>query len=150
MRKVLLLALWGLSLCMYSQTKGDAKMNQFIDNLMQQMTFEEKVGQLNLAASPALMTGTTFTENINEKLTKSQLGAFLNVISPEEQKKAQEIVTTQTRMKIPLIFGLDVIHGYKTIFPIPLALSCTWDPALIEKTARRAIVEATSLSLIHI
>lgn len=147
MRKVLLLALWGLSLCMYSQTKGDAKMNQFIDNLMQQMTFEEKVGQLNLAASPALMTGTTFTENINEKLTKSQLGAFLNVISPEEQKKAQEIVTTQTRMKIPLIFGLDVIHGYKTIFPIPLALSCTWDPALIEKTERRAIVEATSTGI---
>lgn len=147
MRKVLLLALWGLSLCVYSQNKGDTKMNQFIDNLMQQMTFEEKVGQLNLAASPALMTGTTFTENINEKLTKSQLGAFLNVISPEEQKKAQEIVTTQTRMKIPLLFGLDVIHGYKTIFPIPLALACTWDPALIEKTARRAIVEATSTGI---
>lgn len=140
------MALCGFSLLSYGQS-NDNKMDQFIDDLMQKMSLEEKIGQLNLATSNAVITGSKFSENVEEKLIDGQIGAILNMVNPAAQRKIQETVMNQSKNKIPLFFGLDVIHGYKTVFPIPLGLSATWNPALVEETARRAATEATATGI---
>jgi beta-glucosidase len=125
-----------------------APMEAFINDLMSRMSVEEKIGQLNLANPGDFITGSTVNLNIYEKLRAGQIGSMLNNYSVASLRKAQEIAVNETRSHIPLLFGLDVIHGYKTIFPIPLALSCTWDLELIERTARIAAVEATANGIV--
>lgn len=119
-------------------------MNAFINDLMNKMTLEEKIGQLNLVTSGGFTTGNAVNENDAQKIRSGQIGGMFNVFSLESIKAVQDIAVRESRNRIPLIFGRDVIHGYSTIFPIPLALSCSWDPALIEKSARIAAQEATA------
>jgi beta-glucosidase len=120
------------------------KMNSFISDLMSKMTVEEKIGQLNLVVPLGFTaTGATFSENVEKKIRAGEVGAILNS-SIDITMKAQELATKETRMKIPILFGRDVIHGFSTIFPIPLAMACTWDMALIEKSARIAATEASA------
>lgn len=126
------------------KTNSDQQMNIFIKDLLSKMTLEEKIGQLNLLTGGEATTGSVVSTDVESKIKKGQVGGMFSLTTPARIRKAQEIAVTQTRLKIPIIFGQDVIHGYKTTFPIPLALSCTWDLALIEKTARIAAVEATA------
>lgn len=125
-------------------TAADQKMNTFIKNLLSKMTLEEKIGQLNLLTGGEATTGSVVSTGVESKIKSGQVGGIFSLTTPARIRKAQEIAVNQTRLKIPIIFGQDVIHGYKTTFPIPLALSCSWDMALIERSARIAAVEATA------
>ena len=119
-------------------------MNAFIDELMDKMTIDEKIGQLNLEQAGDVVTGQAQSSHVAEKIKAGHVGALLNTTSIEKLHEIQKIAVEESRLKIPLIFGLDVIHGYRTIFPIPLALSCSWDTALIKQTARIAATEASA------
>jgi beta-glucosidase len=123
---------------------ADLKMNSFISNLMSRMTLDEKIGQLNLLTGGEATTGSAVSTNVETKIRNGQVGGIFSLTTPGRIRKAQEIAVNHTRLKIPIIFGQDVIHGYKTTFPIPLALSCTWDLPLIRQTARIAAIEATA------
>lgn len=122
----------------------DQKMKPFIDDLMGKMTLEEKLGQLNLPASGDIITGAGSNNNIGEKIKNGQVGGLFNIKGVEKIREVQKIAVEQSRLKIPLIFGMDVIHGYQTIFPIPLGMSCSWDMTLIEQSARLAAREASA------
>jgi beta-glucosidase len=123
---------------------ADLKMNSFINNLMSKMTLDEKIGQLNLLTGGEATTGSAVSTNVEAKIKNGQVGGIFSLTTPARIRKAQEIAVNHTRLKIPIIFGQDVIHGYKTTFPIPLALSCTWDLPMIQQTARIAAAEATA------
>lgn len=122
----------------------DAKMNSYINQLMSKMTIEEKIGQLNLVTGGEATTGSSVSSDVEGKIKRGQVGGIFSMTTPARVRKAQEIAVKQSRLHIPLIFGQDVIHGYKTTFPIPLALSCSWDLPLIERTARVAATEASA------
>jgi len=122
----------------------DLQMKTFIDNLMKKMTLDEKLGQLNLPASGDIITGAGSNNNIAEKIKEGKVGGLFNIKSAEKIHAVQQIAMEQSRLKIPLLFGMDVIHGYQTVFPIPLGMSCSWDMALIEKSARIAAQEASA------
>jgi len=119
------------------------KMNTFINNLLAKMTVDEKIGQLNLLTGGEATTGAAVSTDVESKIAKGNVGGIFSLTTPEKIRKAQEIAM-KSRLKIPLIFGQDVIHGYKTTFPIPLALAASWDLPLIEKTARIAAMEASA------
>jgi beta-glucosidase len=123
------------------------KMNAYIDGLMKKMTVEEKIGQLNLVVSGYVPTGTILTSDLEAKVKSGKVGGMFGTHDPARMKKIQQMAVDNSRLKIPLFFGLDVIHGHRTIFPIPLGLSCTWDMGLIEKSARIAAQEATAEGL---
>lgn len=125
-------------------TPADQKMNTFITNLMSKMTIDEKIGQLNLPAVGFDVTGPILSEGVDEKIEKGLVGGVFNTYTPQAVRKLQELAVTKSRLKIPLLFGYDVIHGHKTIFPIPLGLSASWDMDLIEKSARIAGREASA------
>lgn len=127
-----------------SKSGGDQKMNAFIDDLMGQMTLEEKLGQLNLPASGDIITGAGSNNNIVDKIKEGKVGGLFNIKSAEKIRSVQQIAVEQSRLKIPLLFGMDVIHGYQTLFPIPLGMSCSWDMELMEKSARLAAQEASA------
>src|SRR5438105_13524710 len=128
-----------------AQTASDAKMNAYVNNLMSKMTLEEKIGQLNLVTPGwGVPTGSVVSKGVEDNIRKGRVGGLFGIFGPDRVRQAQELVVKESRLHIPLIFGLDVIHGHKTIFPIPLALSCTWDTALIESSARIAAIEATA------
>lgn len=131
--------------CNQNQTSGvDQQMNAFIDDLMGKMTLDEKLGQLNLPASGDIITGAGSNNNIAEKIKEGKVGGLFNIKSAEKIRAVQQIAVEQSRLKIPLIFGMDVIHGYQTVFPIPLGMSCSWDMTLVEKSARIAAQEASA------
>ncbi len=115
-----------------------------VEALMTQMTLEEKIGQLNLITPGGAVTGEVVSKNVNEKLKQGKVGGVFGIRGAAKVRQLQELAVTQSRLGIPLIIGLDVIHGHQTIFPIPLGLSCTWDTELIERTARTAAREATA------
>lgn len=123
---------------------ADAKMNSFISGLMHKMTIDEKIGQLNLLTGGEATTGSVVSSGVESKIKAGNVGGIFSMSTPGRIRKAQEIAVTQTRMKIPIIFGMDVIHGYKTMFPIPLGLSCTWNMQLIERSAQIAATEASA------
>src|SRR5256885_3514650 len=126
-------------LALFSQLNAqDAKMNSFISNLMSKMTLDEKIGQLNLVTPGGAVTGSVVSSDVDSKIRKGEVGGLFGITGPDKIRKAQEIAVNGSRLHIPLLFGLDVIHGHKTVFPIPLGLSCTWDTALIERSARIA------------
>ena len=132
-----------LALCLQLKAQ-DSKMNSFISDLMSKMTLDEKIGQLNLVTPGGAVTGSVVSKGVDDKIRKGLVGGLFGITGPDKIRKAQEIAVNNSRLHIPLIFGLDVIHGHKTVFPIPLGLSCTWDTALIEKSARIAATEATA------
>jgi len=113
-----------------------------IEKLLSQMTLAEKIGQMS-QLHYALKPQSVITA-AEEAVRQGQVGSFLNPDNAETVNRLQRIALEESRLKIPLIFGLDVIHGYRTLFPIPLAQSCSWDPELVEKAARVAAVEASS------
>jgi beta-glucosidase len=127
-----------------AQQTNDAKMKTFIDALMKKMTLEEKLGQLNLPGSGDIVTGQAQSSDIGKKIREGKVGGLFNIKSVAKIRDVQKVAVEESRLKIPLIFGMDVIHGYETVFPIPLGLSCTWDMQLVENSARIAAVEASA------
>lgn len=123
---------------------ADAKMNTFISNLMAKMTVDEKIGQLNLPSSGDITTGQANSSDISKKIRDGQVGGLFNIKGVDKIKAVQKIAVENSRMKIPLLFGMDVIHGYNTVFPIPLGMSCVWDMAAVQKSARVAAIEASA------
>ncbi|MBK7030178.1 MAG: beta-glucosidase BglX [Bacteroidales bacterium] len=122
----------------------DLKMKNFVDELMKKMTLEEKLGQLNLPGSGDIVTGQTASSDIGKKIKEGKVGGLFNIKSVEKIRDVQKVAVEQSRLKIPLIFGMDVIHGYQTAFPIPLGLASSWDMELIKQSARIAAIEATA------
>ena len=122
----------------------DPKMKVFIDGLMKKMTIDEKIGQLNLPAAGDIITGQSASSDVGKKIREGQVGGLFNIKSVEKIRDVQKLAVEESRMKIPLLFGMDVIHGYRTAFPIPLALSSSWDMPLIERSARIAAIEASA------
>lgn len=119
-------------------------MNEFIDELMSKMTVREKIGQLNLLPSGTISTGISDNSPVMETISKGELGGILNLKGADNIRKLQEAAVKKSRLGIPIIFGMDVIHGYETVFPIPLALSCTWNIPAIEHSAQIAAKEASA------
>lgn len=123
----------------------DAKMNAYINNLMGKMTLEEKIGQLNLVVpGGGTVTGSVVSQGVDDNIRKGNVGGLFGITGPDKIRKIQDIAVKNSRLHIPLIFGLDIIHGHKTIFPIPLGLSASWDMGLIERSARIAAQEGTA------
>ncbi|MBQ3731362.1 MAG: beta-glucosidase BglX [Muribaculaceae bacterium] len=121
-----------------------AKMNQFIDDLMGKMTLQEKIGQLNLPVTGDIITGSTVSGDVVGKIKAGQVGGLFNMKGVQSIRALQEVAVKQSRLGIPLIFGMDVIHGYETVFPIPFAMSMSWDMDAIRNSARIASIEATA------
>ena len=127
-----------------AQAVDQAKMNQFIDELMGKMTLQEKIGQLNLPVTGDIITGSTVSGDVVGKIKAGQVGGLFNMKGVQSIRALQEVAVKQSRLGIPLIFGMDVIHGYETVFPIPFAMSMSWDMDAIRNSARIASVEATA------
>jgi len=145
MKKLILInSLLFIAILGYAQNTKDAKMHQFVNNLMSKMTLEEKLGQLNLPASSDFVTGAVSSSDIAEKVKAGKVGGVFNIRSVTKIKELQQFAVNNTRLHIPLLFGMDVIHGYKTIFPIPLGMSATWDMDLIKRSAQIAASEASA------
>jgi beta-glucosidase len=125
-------------------SKTNQQMNTFISNLMGKMTLEEKLGQMNLI-TPVAKTGPFATKNASLKLKDGSGGNVYAIMGSPASVHAKVALADSTRLKIPMLNGLDIIHGYKTVFPIPLGLACSWDTTLIEQTARVAAVEASAV-----
>ncbi len=119
-------------------------MDKYVSALMAKMTLEEKIGQLNLPTVGFDVTGPVLSKDVEGKIQKGLVGGVFNTFTPVAVRKLQQKAIKETRLGIPLLFGFDVIHGHRTIFPIPLGLSCTWNMNLVEQTARVAAVEATA------
>ena len=126
------------------QAQDLSKMDRFIDDLMGKMTLQEKIGQLNLPVTGDIITGSTVSGNVVDKIKAGQVGGLFNMKGVQSIRSLQEVAVKQSRLGIPLIFGMDVIHGYETVFPIPLALSMSWDMDAISNSARIASIEATA------
>lgn len=116
----------------------------FLDSLLSEMTLEEKIGQLNLPSAGHVVTGQATNSDIAKLIEEGKVGGLLNITKVERIREVQQIAISKSRLKIPLLFGLDVIHGYRTVFPIPLGLSSSWDMDLIKKSARIAAQEASA------
>src|SRR6188472_2011978 len=144
MKRILLINVMFVSLTAFAQTR-DAKMKTYVDALMKKMTLEEKIGQLNLLTpGSGIPTGAVVSTDVEKKIKEGSVGGLFGVIGVDKIRQAQKLAVEQSRLKIPLIFGSDVIHGYKTTVPIPLGLSASWDMKLIEHSAREAAIEATA------
>lgn len=131
-----------------AQTKTeDTKMNVFVTGLINKMTIDEKIGQLNLVTIGAATTGSVVNKGVEDKIKKGAIGGVFGIWGADKVKEVQDLATKSTRLHIPLIFGLDVIHGHRTIFPIPLGLSASWDMGLIKRSAQIAAKEATAEGL---
>lgn len=141
----LLLAVALVLVALGAQGQGNKQqMDAFIDKLMKRMTVEEKIGQLNLPVTGEITTGQARSADISAKIQRGQVGGLFNLKGVERIREVQRIAVEQSRLGIPLLFGMDVIHGYETIFPIPLALSATWDMESITRSARIAATEASA------
>ena len=141
---VLLFALFLIGSSGVQAQKSPQDMNQFIDALMKKMTVDEKIGQLNLPVTGDITTGQAKSSDIAGKIKRGEVGGLFNLKGVEKIRDVQKLAVENSRLGIPLLFGMDVIHGYETIFPIPLGLSCTWDMKAIEESARIAAVEASA------
>lgn len=111
---------------------ADPEMDKFVGDLLAKMTLDEKIGQLNLVAVGFDVTGPVVSQNVDENIRKGNVGGVFNTFTPVVARKLQEMAVNNTRLKIPLLFGYDVVHGHRTIFPIPLGLSTSWDMEVIE------------------
>ncbi len=139
----------GLSLlliaCGDQQPRGrDAGMDGFVTGLMAKMTLEEKLGQLNLPAAGDIVTGQSESGGIVQKIKEGKVGGLFNIKGVDKIREMQRLAVEESRLGIPMLFGMDVIHGYETVFPIPLGLSCSWDMDAIEQSARIAAKEASA------
>ena len=131
-------------LCAACSPKENSSMDRFIDDLMSKMTVEEKIGQLNLPVAGDIVTGEGKSVAVDERIAKGEVGGLFNVKGAAEIRKYQKIAVEKSRLGIPLLFGMDVIHGYETVFPIPLGLACSFDMAAVEESASIAAAEASA------
>ncbi|MBX2900109.1 MAG: beta-glucosidase BglX [Cyclobacteriaceae bacterium] len=115
-----------------------------VDSLLNLMTLDEKIGQLNLPSAGQFTTGAAENSDIAKKIEQGQVGGLFNIKRVAAIREMQQIAVEKSRLKIPLLFGMDVIHGYESVFPIPLGLSCSWDMELVERSARIAATEASA------
>lgn len=129
------------------QDDKDALIEKKIDSLLAKMTLEEKIGQMALLTSGWDVTGPTINENYMEFVKKGTVGNIFNAHTSKYNRDLQKVAVEETRLGIPLLFGYDVIHGYKTIFPIPLGEAASWDLEAIEKSARVAAEESAAAGL---
>ena len=133
-----------LCVALVSCSGDKSEMDRFIDDLMSKMTVEEKIGQLNLPVAGDIVTGQAKSSNVSERIRKGEVGGLFNLKGADKIREVQRIAVEESRLGIPILFGMDVIHGYETIFPIPLGLSCSWDMAAVEQSARIAAEEASA------
>ncbi len=125
----------------------DPALDAKVEALLSRMTLEEKVGQLvQYSAGQPTGPGTGRTD-YEDMIAKGQIGALFNIATAKEVNAYQRLAVEKSRLKIPIVFGLDVIHGFRTVFPVPLALAATWDPLLVEQAARIAAREASSTGI---
>ncbi|MEP7228733.1 MAG: beta-glucosidase BglX [Ginsengibacter sp.] len=143
LKRLLIVLFVSCTLPAFSQS-SNAKMKTFINVLMKKMTTEEKIGQLNLPGSGDIVTGQAGNSDIGKKIKEGKVGGLFNIKGVDKIRAVQKVAVENSRLKIPMIFGMDVIHGYQTVFPIPLGLSCSWDMNLIENSARVAAQEASA------
>lgn len=148
MKRVALLFCFSFSSAvLFAQVTNEVKMNRFLDSLIRLMTLEEKIGQMNQYTSDFAATGPITKDGDKQtQVRKGMIGSYLNVTGAERTRSLQEIAM-QSRLKIPLLFGQDVIHGYRTIFPLPLAEAASWDMEAIEQSARIAAIEASAAGI---
>jgi beta-glucosidase len=137
-----LLVLMPPAVCAQSGSRSDVAMHRFVSKLMAQMTLDEKIGQMSQIAHNAPPPIPQ-----EESIRREQVGSFLFVRDPREINRLQHIAVDQTRLHIPLLFGFDVVHGYRTIYPMPLALAASWDPSMVESVQRMAAREAASVGI---
>ncbi len=138
----------GFISCNSKQTQSgnpeDSEIERKVDSILGLMTLEEKLGQLNLPSSGDITTGQAQSSDIAKKIEEGKVGGLFNIKTVEKIREVQKVAMEKSRLKIPLLFGMDVIHGYETTFPIPLGLSSSWDMPMIEQTARIAAIEASA------
>ncbi|MFC6858360.1 beta-glucosidase BglX [Zunongwangia atlantica] len=137
--------------CFFAPTKNlqaqtdESKMDAKVDEILAEMTIEEKIGQLNLLnPGGGVATGAVVSDNVQQKIKDGEVGGLFGVAGPDKIKIAQDYAVNDTRLGIPLLIGSDVIHGYKTTFPIPLGTAASWDLEMIKRTAEIAAQEATA------
>ncbi|MGM9791643.1 MAG: beta-glucosidase BglX [Candidatus Cryptobacteroides sp.] len=143
MKRIFYLSLVAL-LCAACSPKETSSMDRFIDDLMSKMTVEEKIGQLNLPVAGDIVTGEGKSVAVDERIENGEVGGLFNVKGAAEIRKYQKIAVEKSRLGIPLLFGMDVIHGYETVFPIPLGLACSFDMEAVEESAAIAAAEASA------
>lgn len=134
----------GMNAAAQLSSADQAKMDAFVSDLMSKMTLQEKIGQLNLPVTGEIVTGTAKSSNVAGNIRAGKVGGLFNVKGVDKIKALQEIAVKESRLHIPLIFGMDVVHGYETVFPIPLAMSMSWDPEAVKAASRIAAQEATA------
>jgi beta-glucosidase len=123
---------------------SDAAETRFVDSVLAGMTLEEKAGQLNQLSGVGAPTGPGGSPAAIDQIRRGELGSFLNVVGSDTIRRYQRIAVEESRTRIPLLFALDVIHGYRTIFPVPLAEASSWNPAAVERSARVSAIEAAA------
>ncbi len=133
-----------LTSCQTATQNTAAGLDARVDSVLNLMTLDEKIGQLNLPSAGAFTTGAVESSDIAKKIAEGKVGGLFNIKSVANIREMQKIAVEKSRLKIPLLFGMDVIHGYESVFPIPLGLSCSWDMKLIERSARVAAIEASA------
>ena len=126
------------------ENRQEKEMDHFVSKLMSRMTIEEKIGQLNLPVTGEIVTGQGGSNAGADRIRRGEVGGLFNLKGVERILEVQRIAVEESRLGIPLLFGMDVIHGYETVFPIPLGLSCSWDMDAVEESAHIAAVEASS------
>lgn len=137
-------AISGISAEIPNGSSRPDEMDKFITELMSKMTIDEKIGQLNLPSCDDIVTGHAVESNVGSLVARGEAGGTFNVKGAAKAAELQRLAVEKSRLGIPLLIGLDVIHGYETVFPIPLALSCSWDMEAIERSARVAAIEASA------
>jgi beta-glucosidase len=148
LRNSFILLLVFSSLSAFSQKKKKtleiAPKEIFVSDLISKMTLTEKLGQLNLPTAGDITTGQANSSDIGKKIEEGKVGGLFNIKTVQKIRDVQKIAIEKSRLKIPLLFGMDVIHGYETTFPIPLGLSSTWDMKMIEQSAQIAAKESSA------
>ncbi|RZJ70484.1 beta-glucosidase BglX [Flavobacterium sp.] len=149
MRKQLIALSLLVSVAAFAQKKKETKTKlkpkaEFVSELMSKMTLDEKIGQLNLPTSGDITTGQSSSWDITKKIQEGKVGGLFNIKTAAKIRDVQKLAVEKSRLHIPMIFGMDVIHGYETVFPIPLGLSCSWDMKNVELSAKIAASEATA------
>ena len=146
MNKRIFLGILCIIICMTGckRQSPDAEMNAFVSKLMAKMTVEEKLGQLSMPVTGEIVTGQAQSSNVADQIREGRVGALLNLKGVDRIYELQKIAVEQSRLGIPIIFCMDVIHGYETVYPIPLAISCSWDMQGIRQSASVAACEASA------
>ncbi|HEY6018918.1 MAG TPA: glycoside hydrolase family 3 N-terminal domain-containing protein, partial [Candidatus Paceibacterota bacterium] len=147
MKKILLFTALLLTACTQTNSPLQTSTSDKIEKLLQQMTLEEKIGQLTLFTSDWDVTGPNLRGDYQKLIKEGKVGAIFNAYTVQYVRELQRMAVEESRLKIPLMFGYDVIHGHRTIFPVPLGQSCSWDLDAIEKSERIAATEATAEGL---